>query len=220
MCQGKLQRRSHFNQSLEHPSHGTLRTPAVQRHGKGTHDLPLHLGVTEAGEGEDGRIKSAVGIGALLADGIGDTLRVSSSEEPQVEVPVAYKLAEYVVRRAGHYGIPARRALPFCYERPQRRPTCAVGNIGGNNVPVVISAHLQNPTEAPQNEQLKPDYYYVGTNLPEAAQRVKGMSYIVDASAWRDEPDVYPRVHQASAHARALVPCQGKIPFPLLPRPQ
>lgn len=173
--------------------------------------FPLHLGVTEAGEGEDGRIKSAVGIGALLADGIGDTLRVSLSEEPQVEVPVAYKLAEYVVRRAGHYGIPARRALPFCYERPQRRPTCAVGNIGGNNVPVVISAHLQNPTEAPQNEQLKPDYYYVGTNLPEAAQRVKGMSYIVDASAWRDEPDVYPVF---TKQVLMLVPsCRAKVKF-------
>mgnify|MGYP002730089448 CR=1 FL=1 len=55
-------------------------------------DFPLHLGVTEAGEGEDGRIKSAVGIGALLADGIGDTLRVSLSEAPEVEVPVALLL--------------------------------------------------------------------------------------------------------------------------------
>lgn len=56
-------------------------------------DFPLHLGVTEAGEGEDGRIKSAVGIGALLADGIGDTIRVSLSEPPEAEIPVAYKLA-------------------------------------------------------------------------------------------------------------------------------
>lgn len=57
---------------------------------------PLHLGVTEAGDGEDGRIKSAVGIGTLLHDGIGDTIRVSLSEEPEAEVPVARKLAEYV----------------------------------------------------------------------------------------------------------------------------
>ena len=71
-------------------------------------DFPLHLGVTEAGEGEDGRIKSAVGIGALLADGIGDTLRVSLSENPEVEIPVAYKLASYVVKRAGHPAIPAQ----------------------------------------------------------------------------------------------------------------
>ena len=56
---------------------------------------PLHLGVTEAGEGEDGRIKSAVGIGALLADGIGDTIRVSLSEEPECEIPVAKHLTWY-----------------------------------------------------------------------------------------------------------------------------
>ena len=62
---------------------------------------PLHLGVTEAGDGEDGRIKSAVGIGTLLHDGIGDTIRVSLSEEPEAEVPVARKLAEYVQKRAG-----------------------------------------------------------------------------------------------------------------------
>ena len=60
---------------------------------------PLHLGVTEAGEGEDGRIKSAVGIGALLADGIGDTIRVSLSEEPEAEIPVAKHLADYITRR-------------------------------------------------------------------------------------------------------------------------
>ena len=59
-------------------------------------NYPLHLGVTEAGEGEDGRIKSAVGIGALLADGIGDTIRVSLSEEPEAEIPVARALVDYV----------------------------------------------------------------------------------------------------------------------------
>lgn len=60
---------------------------------------PLHLGVTEAGEGEDGRIKSAVGIGALLADGIGDTIRVSLSEEPEAEIPVAKHLVNYITKR-------------------------------------------------------------------------------------------------------------------------
>ena len=63
--------------------------------------FPLHLGVTEAGDGEDGRIKSAVGIGALLADGIGDTVRVSLSEAPEAEIPVARKLVDYVLRRDG-----------------------------------------------------------------------------------------------------------------------
>lgn len=93
--------------------------------------FPLHLGVTEAGEGEDGRIKSAAGIGALLADGIGDTIRVSLSEEPECEIPVAYKLASYIAQtRSGHPHIPAKAAPDFCYSQPQRRHDC---------VPEVIS---------------------------------------------------------------------------------
>lgn len=67
---------------------------------------PLHLGVTEAGEGEDGRIKSCVGIGALLADGIGDTVRVSLSEEPEAEIPVARHLVDYIGRKAGQQYVP------------------------------------------------------------------------------------------------------------------
>ena len=87
--------------------------------------FPLHLGVTEAGEGEDGRIKSAVGIGALLADGIGDTIRVSLSEEPECEIPVAYKLASYIAQtRSGHPHIPAKAAPDFHYSTPQRRHDC------------------------------------------------------------------------------------------------
>ncbi|MCM1489524.1 MAG: (E)-4-hydroxy-3-methylbut-2-enyl-diphosphate synthase [Muribaculum sp.] len=68
--------------------------------------FPLHLGVTEAGDGEDGRIKSAAGIGTLLAEGIGDTIRVSLSEDPECEIPVAIKLRDYVLRREGHDPIP------------------------------------------------------------------------------------------------------------------
>ncbi len=64
--------------------------------------FPLHLGVTEAGDGEDGRIKSAVGIGTLLSEGIGDTIRVSRTEDPEKEIPVAVKLREYIVGREGH----------------------------------------------------------------------------------------------------------------------
>ena len=102
-------------------------------------DFPLHLGVTEAGEGEDGRIKSAAGIGALLADGIGDTIRVSLSEEPEVEIPVAYKLASYIAdTRSNHNHIPATACKDFCYTCPQKRPSRKVGKIGGDNVPVVI----------------------------------------------------------------------------------
>jgi (E)-4-hydroxy-3-methylbut-2-enyl-diphosphate synthase len=100
---------------------------------------PLHLGVTEAGDGEDGRIKSAVGIGALLADGIGDTVRVSLSEEPEFEVPVGRLLVSYTSQRAGHEPIVANENLLHNRFEYSRRITHAVGNIGGDNVPVVIA---------------------------------------------------------------------------------
>ncbi len=155
-------------------------------------DFPLHLGVTEAGEGEDGRIKSAAGIGALLADGIGDTLRVSLSEPPEAEVPVAYKLAEYVVRRAGHPAIPATAAPGFDYENPSRRPTRAVGTVGGSSVPVVIVPVLDGKVPAPQPGRTEPDFYYTGRNLPPADLRPQGPGYLVDADLWQGEDDTYP----------------------------
>ena len=99
---------------------------------------PLHLGVTEAGDAEDGRIKSAVGIGALLADGVGDTLRVSLAEAPENEIPVAKELVDYIAVRAGHAAIEAKAYEGFDYEEPLRRATVAVGIVGGENVPVVI----------------------------------------------------------------------------------
>ena len=99
---------------------------------------PLHLGVTEAGDAEDGRIKSAVGIGALLADGVGDTLRVSLAEAPENEIPVAKELVDYIAVRAGHAAIEAKAYEGFDYEDPLRRATVAVGITGGDNVPVVV----------------------------------------------------------------------------------
>ncbi len=99
---------------------------------------PLHLGVTEAGDAEDGRIKSAVGIGALLADGIGDTLRVSLAEAPENEIPVAKELVDYIAVRAGHSVISAQAYEGFNYEEPVRRTTVSVGVVGGDNVPVVV----------------------------------------------------------------------------------
>ena len=104
---------------------------------------PLHLGVTEAGEGEDGRIRSAVGIGALLADGIGDTIRVSLSEDPEDEIPVARRLVDIITARQGHEPIQASAAPCFDYLHPQRRSTTTVGMIGDNNVPVVFGADCQ-----------------------------------------------------------------------------
>ena len=118
---------------------------------------PLHLGVTEAGDGEDGRIKSAVGIGTLLEDGIGDTIRVSLTEDPEFEIPVCKDLVKRYEDRsqkseAGQLTTVNRQPYsPFEYKR---RETFAVDNIGGKNVPVVIAdlskiekirpAHLQS----------------------------------------------------------------------------
>lgn len=114
--------------------------------------FPLHLGVTEAGDAEDGRIKSAVGIGALLADGIGDTVRVSLAEAPENEIPVAKELAEYIASRAGHHAVEGIVSPLFNYIEPRRRATKAVGCIGGDKVPVVISGH--RATE----QNLAPDF--------------------------------------------------------------
>ncbi|MDD5862515.1 MAG: 4-hydroxy-3-methylbut-2-en-1-yl diphosphate synthase [Prevotella sp.] len=150
---------------------------------------PLHLGVTEAGEGEDGRIKSAVGIGALLADGIGDTIRVSLSEEPAAEIPVAKHLVDYFARRKGHLLIPATANKDFDWLRPQRRDTVAVGNIGGDHVPVVISSHQKDETEVVSNIDQRPDYIYLGSEKPR--QFKAGQDYIVDYNvydAWNSDP--------------------------------
>ena len=105
---------------------------------------PLHLGVTEAGDAEDGRIKSAVGIGALLADGIGDTVRVSLAESPENEIPVAKELVEYVALRKDAPAIEGVVAGDFNYEEPVRRRTSAFGIIGGENVPVVVGGEVED----------------------------------------------------------------------------
>lgn len=148
---------------------------------------PLHLGVTEAGEGEDGRIKSAVGIGALLADGIGDTIRVSLSEEPEAEIPVAKHLVRYIRRKQGHLLVPGVQAKNFDYLRPERRKTQAVGSIGGTQPPVVIVSEVQGAKEGVTQgqEALRPDYIYVGQQMPD--QPVEGQRYIVDFNAFGRE---------------------------------
>ncbi|MAW20906.1 MAG: 4-hydroxy-3-methylbut-2-en-1-yl diphosphate synthase [Flavobacteriales bacterium] len=102
-------------------------------------DYPLHLGVTEAGEGEDGRIKSAVGIGALLADGIGDTIRVSLTEAPEFEIPVAQKLLHNFKEIEGHQKIEKITKNPLYSFTYKRRKTNEVLNIGGKNTPIVIA---------------------------------------------------------------------------------
>ena len=131
-------------------------------------NYPLHLGVTEAGDGEDGRIKSAVGIGALLEDGIGDTIRVSLTEKPEAEIPVAEKLlAKFDVSHLNELEIgDAERNLPFDPYHYSRRETAQINNIGNGHVPVVFAdlSHI---------EEIKPSHFFGF-----------GLSYSVSLDKW------------------------------------
>jgi (E)-4-hydroxy-3-methylbut-2-enyl-diphosphate synthase len=109
---------------------------------------PLHLGVTEAGDGEDGRIKSAIGIGTLLEDGIGDTIRVSLTEDPELEIPVCLDLVKRYnqLSEVNTAMVPELTQLPYSPFEYARRATTAVRNIGGKQVPVVIADLSHLPT--------------------------------------------------------------------------
>jgi len=149
---------------------------------------PLHLGVTEAGDGEDGRIKSAVGIGTLLEDGIGDTVRVSLTEDPELEIPVCrdlvkrYQLADPAAVETKFAGIPTLPATlrynPFAY---QRRKSFAVGNIGETQVPVVIADLSKLDTITP--ESLQPIGYTYDAATDKWAIGDMAADYIFTASA-------------------------------------
>lgn len=188
----------------------TVRLLAEQMEKEGM-AFPLHLGVTEAGDGEDGRIKSALGIGALLSDGLGDTIRVSLSEAPEAEIPVARKLVDYVLERQNHPYIPGAEAAEFCYTNPVRRTTVAVHNIGGSHQPVVISVRLDKNMEI--NEQFKPDYIYCGQNLPEV--RREDVAYIVDANVWDGTANTYPAFNYQQLVE--LHHCQASLKFLFAP---
>ena len=162
---------------------------------------PLHLGVTEAGDGEDGRIKSAVGIGALLEDGLGDTIRVSLTEAPEAEIPVAQKLiAKYNNYNAFAFEAPktALQYDPFSYSR---RNSASIHNIGGKNVPVVLAdlsavaeikpAHFFGfgyqysvPLDKWNLQDQAADYVYIGSNKLDF--EVPGtLGIIVDYDFWK-----------------------------------
>ncbi len=163
-------------------------------------NYPLHLGVTEAGEGEDGRIKSAVGIGTLLEDGLGDTIRVSLTEEPEFEIPVAKALAERYKNRENHSPIPEIKAYPIDPYNYSRKKSNGVNNLGADNVPRVILDFSQIPLENPavlhragyaysvpldkwNLSDLACDYIYTGKQIP--AFEVPGtLGLIVDFAAW------------------------------------
>ena len=100
---------------------------------------PFHLGVTEAGEGEDGRIKSAIGIGTLLDDGIGDTVRVSLTEPPEFEPPIAKILVDRYKTRKNHKKIKIPKKIVFSPFQYEKRESKRIKNIGGDNLPIVIS---------------------------------------------------------------------------------
>ena len=168
-------------------------------------NYPLHLGVTEAGDGEDGRIKSAVGIGSLLEDGIGDTIRVSLTEEPEHEIPVAKHLANRYAKIDQNKKSTKKIKLPYDPYFHTRRETLSVQNIGGKNVPRVFSDLSGLKTITPEN--LAPlgylysveedkwhisdqavDYVYIGNNqinfeLPGLLMAIQNHSVWVDNSS-------------------------------------
>jgi (E)-4-hydroxy-3-methylbut-2-enyl-diphosphate synthase len=170
---------------------------------------PLHLGVTEAGEGEDGRIKSAVGIGTLLEDGIGDTIRVSLTEEPEFEIPVAQKLVERYKNRPYHFDVAAvETELPYNPFEYNRRKTKSVLNIGDHHVPVIVSDLSQLTEIKPANlfaygyiynmvddkwtiKDQAVDYLYTGNMIPEF-ELPGTLSVIVEHEVWKNQNQVYP----------------------------
>lgn len=173
---------------------------------EGFKPYPLHLGVTEAGDGEDGRIKSAVGIGTLLEDGLGDTVRVSLTEEPEVEAPVAQIMVDRYINRARHKTIrPITESPidPFSYNRRATRETMNIG--GTHHVPRVIADlsdidiqdykdlrcighfYLPEPDKWRMNDQ-GADYVYSGTR-PINFMLPNGLKEIRDYSVWMKGED-------------------------------
>jgi (E)-4-hydroxy-3-methylbut-2-enyl-diphosphate synthase len=180
---------------------------------EGLKAYPLHLGVTEAGEGEDGRIKSAVGIGALLEDGLGDTVRVSLTEDPEYEAPVAKALIDRYSNRASHADISPLTRIPIDPFTYHRRETKEVLNIGGQNVPRVIANfsdvvirdykdlqsighfYLPEPDKWRMNDN-GADFIYSG-NSPIPFMLPNGLQEIMDWEVWNqleDKSNIWPLV--------------------------
>ncbi|MBK7228411.1 MAG: (E)-4-hydroxy-3-methylbut-2-enyl-diphosphate synthase [Ignavibacteriales bacterium] len=165
-------------------------------------NYPLHLGVTEAGGGEDGRIKSALGIGALLEDGIGDTIRVSLTEDPEFEAPVAIALANRYKGREKHKPIKEIHESPIDPFVYNRRKTFEVLSIGGSNVPRVVSDYsnrkitsqkdlidigytYDEPTDKWNLSDIAADLIYLGENiLPFDCPN--GLNAIYDFEVWKN----------------------------------
>ncbi len=191
---------------------------------EGLQPYPLHLGVTEAGDGEDGRIKSAVGIGTLLEDGLGDTVRVSLTEEPEEEVPVAYHLVKRYDNRSPHQSIPPVENIPADPYSYSRRRSQTVANIGGDNVPRVIAdvsaitewtyrdlkhvGHFYLPEldKWTMNDQ-GCDYVYTGQN-PIDFMLPNGLKEIRDFNVWQqqeDQQNKYPLFHSVEEYKHSEI---------------
>ena len=173
-------------------------------------NYPLHLGVTEAGEGEDGRIKSAVGIGTLLEDGLGDTIRVSLTEEPEYEIPVAKALVQRYENRIEHDSIQDISTSPLHPFEYHPRESRTVSNFGGDNVPRVIAdLSLENEITRQTLNNLGYTYFkaedkwgigdfacdYIFVNKKSVDFNIPGTLGIIQAySVWADEKntDIYP----------------------------
>jgi (E)-4-hydroxy-3-methylbut-2-enyl-diphosphate synthase len=170
---------------------------------------PLHLGVTEAGDGEDGRIKSAIGIGTLLEDGIGDTIRVSLTEDPEFEIPVCKDIVSRYNNRAASASLPEVEKLPYSPFEYARRKSIAVENIGGKQVPVVVADLSSRDTIEPSDLQsigytydeptdkwsigdAAADYVYTGST-PITFALPGTLKNIVQAVAWQPNSEsVFP----------------------------
>ncbi|MFM7007139.1 MAG: (E)-4-hydroxy-3-methylbut-2-enyl-diphosphate synthase [Flavobacteriales bacterium] len=202
---------------------------------------PLHLGVTEAGDGEDGRIKSAVGIGALLEDGLGDTIRVSLTEAPEAEIPVAQKLvAKYNTYTPHEFVMPDGNLnySPFHYSK---RESHSFHNIGGKNAPIILAdlSHVEQiktahffgfgyqysiPLDKWTIQDQAADYVYIGSN--ELDFEVPGtLGIILDFDLWQEKyshkqgyfPLVLPeQLCEVSADQICFMPLEAENTIPQL----
>lgn len=184
---------------------------------------PLHLGVTEAGDGEDGRIKSAIGIGTLLEDGIGDTIRVSLTEDPEFEIPVCRDLVKrYAARNTPPVvGIPSIESLPYSPFEYKRRVSFPVDRVGGKQVPVVVADLSKSDLSQPKSLQAvgytyeastdkwsiadaAADYVFTGHQiLPYAIPGTLKLIAYPDACHQANDPVHYTPIYEATGYVQA-----------------
>ena len=176
-------------------------------------NYPIHLGVTEAGEGEDGRIKSSIGIGTLLDDGIGDTVRVSLTEPSEFESPIAKILIDRYLNRSNHEDINVIEDPIYYSFKYYKRETNEISNIGGTYFPIVISDfslakeineeslnnlgyRIDKKNKKTILEDTAPDYIYVGKNYV-SNKSYDDIKIIVDYEGWiqnSDQKNIFPLI--------------------------